>query len=111
MSGSCAISIRRRWKLLDPKSLELLNRELADIYSKGGTAWLETTAIAQLASTVEGARWLETYARNETLKELRDAPVKFASFKSSHGKARPWTGLARFFRIILSILKHPVNPV
>ena len=51
-----------RWKLLDPKSLELLD----------GTAWLETTAIAQLASTREGARWLETHARKETLKELRD---------------------------------------
>ena len=51
-----------RWKLVDPKSLEL----------KDGTAWLETTAIAQLTSTAEGTRWLETHARKETLKELRD---------------------------------------
>jgi len=51
-----------RWKLLDRNSLELLD----------GTAWLETTAIGQLASTREGARWLETHARKETLKELRD---------------------------------------
>ncbi len=48
-----------RWRLLDPKSLEL-------------PAWLETTAIDQLASTPEGARWLETHARKETLKELND---------------------------------------
>ena len=52
-----------RWKLLDPKSLEL-------------PAWLETTAIAQLASTPEGARWLETHARKETLKELNDGAFK-----------------------------------
>ena len=51
-----------RWKLLNPKSLEL----------KNGTAWLETTAISQLTSTAEGTRWLETHARKETLKELRD---------------------------------------
>ena len=61
-----------RWKLLDPKSLELLRVELADIYSKGGTAWLETTAIDRLSATVEGARWLETHARKESLKELND---------------------------------------
>jgi hypothetical protein len=48
-----------RWKLLDPKSLEL-------------PAWLETTAIDQLASTPEGTRWLETHAQKESLKELND---------------------------------------
>lgn len=61
-----------RWKRIDPKSLDLLDIELADIYSKGGSAWLETTAIRQLTSTVEGARWLEAHARRETSKELVD---------------------------------------
>lgn len=54
-----------RWKLLDSKSLEL-----------GETAWLETTAIAQLASTPDGARWLETHARKESLKEINDGAYK-----------------------------------
>ena len=52
-----------RWILLDPKSLEL-------------PAWLETTAIDRLASTPEGARWLETHAQKETLKELSDSAYK-----------------------------------
>ncbi len=50
------------WKLLDPKSLDVLEH----------AAWLETTAIKQLASTAEGARWLETHTRKKTLKELND---------------------------------------
>src|SRR5215212_5955250 len=63
-----------RWKLLDRNSLEVLD----------GTAWLETTAIAQLASTPEGARWLETHARKETLKELRDGAyeIRFVQVRS-----------------------------
>ena len=63
-----------RWKLLDRNSLEVLD----------GTAWLETTAIAQLASTPEGARWLETHARKETLKELNDGAyeIRFIQVRS-----------------------------
>lgn len=57
-----------RWKRLDPKSLELLDREPG--------AWLETTAIAQLASIPEGARWLESHVRKESLKELNDGAFK-----------------------------------
>lgn len=73
-----------RWKLLDPKSLEPLDRELKDIYSKGGTAWLETTAIAQLGTTPEGARWLEAHARKETLKELRDGAYEIRFIQVRH---------------------------
>lgn len=50
------------WKLLDAKSLDAID----------DAAWLETTAIKQLASTSEGARWLETHTRKESLKELND---------------------------------------
>ncbi len=65
-----------RWKLLQPKSIESLDIELADIYSKGGTAWFETTAIDQFAATPEGLRWLEAHARKGSLKELNDAAYK-----------------------------------
>ena len=53
-----------KWKPLRPSTI-------ADL--EGGTAWLETSAIDQLASTAEGARWLETHARKESLKELADS--------------------------------------
>ena len=55
-----------KWKLLRPSTIEDL----------GGTAWLETSAIDQLASTAEGARWLETHARKESLKELADSAYR-----------------------------------
>jgi hypothetical protein len=64
------------WKLLRTNSLASLNSELADIYSKGGNAWLETTAIDNLNSTAEGARWLDTHARKESWKELNDSAYK-----------------------------------
>ncbi len=57
-----------RWKQLNPKSLDLLDHERG--------AWLETTALTQLASTPDGARWLETHTRKETLKELNDGAFK-----------------------------------
>jgi hypothetical protein len=41
-----------RWQLLRSSTIE-------------PGAWLETTAIDQLSSTPEGARWLDTHARNE----------------------------------------------
>ena len=52
-----------KWKLLRPSTIEDLE----------GAAWLETSAIDQLASTAEGARWLETHARKESLKQLADS--------------------------------------
>ena len=55
---------------------KLLDDELADIHSRGDTGWFETTAIDQLASTAEGARWLKSHARKESLKELNDGAYK-----------------------------------
>ena len=52
-----------RWQLLRSSSIE-------------GPAWLETTAIDQLRSTPEGARWLETHARKESWRELNDSAYK-----------------------------------
>ena len=55
-----------RWKLLRPDSLDTLEN----------AAWLETTAIDQLTSTPDGARWLETHTRKGSLKELNDGAHK-----------------------------------
>ena len=48
------------------------DRDLANVYSAGRTAWLETTAIDQLSASAEGRRWLETHARPDSLRELND---------------------------------------
>jgi hypothetical protein len=61
------------WKRLPSGSLDA---ELADIQRKGGTAWLESTAIDQLRSTPEGARWLDTHTRNTSVKALNDASYR-----------------------------------
>ena len=50
-----------RWQLLRSSTIE-------------SGAWLETTAIDQLRSTPEGARWLETHTRNE--RELTDSAYR-----------------------------------
>ncbi len=60
-----------RW-LLRPASLEALETEVTNIHNSGGTVWLETTAIDQLTSTFEGARWLESYTEIESWRELND---------------------------------------
>lgn len=62
-----------RWKLVKPESIATLDREIADIYRNGGTAWFETTAIDHFAATAEGTHWFETHARKETWKQLNDA--------------------------------------
>jgi hypothetical protein len=65
-----------QWRLLHPKYIENLNLELAEIYSRGGTAWFETTAIDNFSSTPDGARWLETHTRKDSLKELDDGAYR-----------------------------------
>ena len=39
-------------------------------------AWLETTAIDRLSATPDGARWLQTHTRPETLHELNNGAYK-----------------------------------
>jgi hypothetical protein len=55
-----------QWKLLRPSSIEFIE----------GPAWLETSAIDQLAASPQGARWLERHARQESLKELSDSAYR-----------------------------------
>jgi hypothetical protein len=65
-----------RWKLLRPDSIDVLDSEIADIYSKGGTAWFETTAIDQFASSPERSRWLEAHIQKESWKEINDSAYR-----------------------------------
>lgn len=67
------------WKLMaevDPIDIAALDRELVNINNSGGSAWFETTAIDQFASTPEGARWLETHARKDSWREVNDKAYK-----------------------------------
>jgi hypothetical protein len=65
-----------RWKPLRPDSFQTLESALVETYSKGHTVWFETTAIDQFNSTPERARWLETHARKESLKEINDGAFR-----------------------------------
>jgi hypothetical protein len=53
-----------------------LPREPLDIKHNDGPVWLETTAVDQLKSTVEGRRWLETHVRKDSLRELNDSAYR-----------------------------------
>jgi len=57
-------------------AVDSLDQELAGIHISGGTAWFETTAIDQFASTPEGARWLEIHARKDSWREVNDKAYK-----------------------------------
>jgi hypothetical protein len=54
-----------QWKPLRPESITTLV-----------PAWLETTAIDQISSTPAGAQWLNSHARNDSLKELNDGAYR-----------------------------------
>ena len=47
-------------------------------------AWLETTAIDQIASAPEGRQWLDSHTKKESLKELSDSAykIRFIQIKS-----------------------------
>jgi len=58
------------WVLLT--NTDALNNQLSDIYARGSTAWLETTAIDRLASTSQGAEWLAAHAKKDSHREVKD---------------------------------------
>ncbi|HEV8367714.1 MAG TPA: hypothetical protein VGQ39_07175 [Pyrinomonadaceae bacterium] len=58
------------WVLLT--NTDALNNQLSDIYARGSTAWLETTAIDRLASTSQGADWLAAHAKKDSHREVKD---------------------------------------
>lgn len=53
------------WRKLPTETVELGN-EVRDVYARGATAWLEASALDQLAAKPEGAEWLKKHAREET---------------------------------------------
>lgn len=64
------------WKQLNTDATAELESELRNIYSTGGTAWLEVTAIEQLLAHPEKAAWLAAHAREESRRELVDRAYK-----------------------------------
>ncbi len=60
------------WKQEDMTDMEMLESELREIYAKGGTVWLDASAIDQLLLTAEGTEWLSLHAREESRRELID---------------------------------------
>lgn len=60
------------WKQSDMNDRQRLESELRDVYSKGGAAWLDASAINQLLSTAEGREWLHRHAREESRRTLID---------------------------------------
>jgi hypothetical protein len=65
-----------QWRRMHLKFMNNAYAEMAEIYSKGGTVWFETSLLNGYASNPYGARWLETHTRPETLKELNDGAYK-----------------------------------
>jgi hypothetical protein len=64
------------WQQLNPIRPDELENELRKTYGAGGTAWLEVTAIEQLAATPEGAAWLARHAIEQSRHELVDKAYK-----------------------------------
>ncbi len=58
------------WKKSDMNDRKVLESDLRDVYSKGGAAWLDASAINQLLSTAEGTEWLSRHAREESRRKL-----------------------------------------
>jgi hypothetical protein len=56
---------RTTWKPL-PTDSRVLESELRDVYTRGATAWLDASAIDQLAANPEGAEWLRQHGREAT---------------------------------------------
>jgi hypothetical protein len=61
-----------QWKQIKTIELQVPESELQEIYSGGGTAWLEATAIDRISSTTEGTKWLSVHAREQTRRALND---------------------------------------
>jgi hypothetical protein len=60
------------WTLLQNPVPKTLDDQLSDIYGKGSSAWLETTAIDRVASTPQGAEWLAAHAKKGSRREVKE---------------------------------------
>lgn len=69
------------WKPFPTGEFSFANDELRDVYSRGGSVWLETTAIDSLQNVPGGARWLADHAANQPRYELVDARYRIRYVK------------------------------
>ncbi len=53
------------WRELPPDTAEF-DSDLRDVYARGGTAWLETSAIDQLSARPVGEEWMKQHSQEET---------------------------------------------
>lgn len=74
------------WKEADMNDREALENELQVIYSQGATAWLDDSAIEQLSSTPQGAKWLSEHAREESRRKLIDKSYKIQFVRIDPGR-------------------------
>jgi len=65
-----------QWRRAHLKFMDDRYAEMAEVYSKGGTVWFETSLLDGYTSNPYGTRWLETHARKETVKELNDGAYR-----------------------------------
>ncbi|MEP6922769.1 MAG: hypothetical protein ABI967_16750, partial [bacterium] len=49
-----------------PADTAEFDSDLRDVYARGGTAWLETSAIDQLSARPEGEAWMKQHSQEET---------------------------------------------
>lgn len=64
------------WKLLKATDGGSLDGELNEVYRTEGTVWLETTAISQLESSIEGKAWLAAHSMPNCCKELNEGSYR-----------------------------------
>ena len=57
---------------------------LPDELPEGESGWLETTAIDQISATEDGAEWLKTHTRPESLRELNDGAHRIRFIRVEH---------------------------
>jgi hypothetical protein len=54
------------WKRLGPHRTKKFESELRRLYASGGSAWLETSALKQIARQRGGQEWLDAHSKEQT---------------------------------------------
>jgi hypothetical protein len=60
------------WRQMQPDETLITENILTETYNSGRTLWLDASALDRIASTQQGAAWLTTHARAETLREINN---------------------------------------
>ncbi|MDQ6652473.1 MAG: hypothetical protein M3Y84_06990, partial [Acidobacteriota bacterium] len=64
------------WKVLKSDHGDSFERELVEVYQADGTVWLETSAISQIESSMNGKAWLAAHSTPRHFKELNDGSYR-----------------------------------